>query len=147
MNLYTDYRLSNFGQVTATNLSNLLDGRLSHDKIIRFLSGQEYCSKYLWIVVNPLVRLHESEDACLIVDDTNISKPYTDENDLICCHWYYSKNRNEKGISLLTVFYHILSPTESEPLRIPVSFECVKKRLFVTAIRKQLNEIKNYNTA
>jgi hypothetical protein len=127
MDLYSDYLLSSFGQVTATGLSRLLDGLISHDKITRTLSGHEYCSKDLWHEVKPLVREHESEDACLIFDDTIVSKPYTDENDLICWHWDHSKNRNEKGINLLTAFYHTSSPNSSEPLRIPVSFECVKK--------------------
>jgi hypothetical protein len=43
-----------------------------------------------------LVREYESEDACLIFDDTIVSKPHTDENDLICRHRDYSKSRNEK---------------------------------------------------
>jgi IS4 transposase len=127
MDLYTDYLLSSFGQVTATGLSNLLEGSISHDKITRMLSGHEYGSKDLWQEVKSLVRAHESEDACLIFDDTIISKPYTDENDMICWHWDHSKNRNEKGINLLTAFYHTQLSCSSEALRIPVSFECVKK--------------------
>jgi len=127
MDLYTDYLLSSFGPVTATGLSSLLDGSLSHDRITRLLSGQEYGSRELWQEVKSLVRSHEHEDACLIFDDTIISKPYTDENEMICWHWDHSKNRNEKGINLLTAFYHTQSLTESEPLRIPISFECVKK--------------------
>jgi hypothetical protein len=127
LDLYSDYLLSSFGQVTATGLSALLDGSISHDKITRMLSKHSYSSKDLWQEVKPLVRTHESEDACLIFDDTIISKPHTDENDLICWHWDHSKNRNEKGINLLTAFYHTQLPTESEPLRIPVAFECGKK--------------------
>jgi hypothetical protein len=68
-----------------------------------------------------LKRLHSE-----IVKDI-VSKSYTDENDMICWHWDHSKNRNEKGINLLTAFYHTQSITSSAPLRIPVSFECVKK--------------------
>jgi IS4 transposase len=127
LDLYTDYLLSSFGQVTATGLSCLLEGSISHDKITRMLSGQEFDSKALWHEVKSLVRTHENKDACLIFDDTIISKPYTDENDLICWYWDHSKNRNEKGINLLTAFYHTHSSTESDPLRIPVSFACVKK--------------------
>ena len=118
MDLYTDYLLSSFGQVTATGLSNLLDGSVSHDKITRMLSGEGFNSKNLWHEVKPLVRTHESEDACLIFDDTIVSKPYTDENDLICWHWDHSNNRNEKGINLLTAFLHTQSVTSSDPLRI-----------------------------
>jgi hypothetical protein len=77
LDLYTDYLLSSFGSVTATGLSHLLDGSLSHDQITRTLSGHEYCSKDLWHEVKPLVRAHQSEDACLIFDDTIISKPRT----------------------------------------------------------------------
>jgi len=45
MDLYTDYLLSSFGQVTATGLSSILDGSISHNKITRMLSGQVYGSK------------------------------------------------------------------------------------------------------
>jgi hypothetical protein len=132
MDLYTDYLLSSFSQVTATGLSDLLEGTVSHDKITRLLSGQKYDSKDLWHEVKPMVRTYEMDDACLIFDDTIVSKPYTDENDLICWHWDHSKNRNEKGINLLTAFYYTQSATSSEALRIPVAFECVKKTVRFT---------------
>ena len=127
MDLYTDYLLSSFGQVTATALSDLLEGRITHDKITRMLSGKDYSSKALWQEVKSDVRRHESPDACLIFDDTIVSKPYTDENEIICWHWDHSKGRNEKGINLLSAFYHTQSADSSAPLRIPVAFECVKK--------------------
>ena len=132
MDLYTDYLLSSFAQTTATGLSSLLDGSISHDKISRLLSCKDYDSKDLWHEVKSFVRSHESDDACLIFDDTIVSKPYTDENDLISWHWDHSKNRNEKGINLLTAFYHTQSATNSEALRIPVAFECVKKTVLFT---------------
>jgi hypothetical protein len=132
MDLYTDYLLSSFSQVTATGLSALLDGSVSHDKITRMLSDDAYDSKALWHEVKSLVRAHESDDACLIFDDTIVSKPYTDENDMICWHWDHSKQHNEKGINLLTAFYHTQSVPCAEPLRIPVAFECVKKTVRFT---------------
>jgi hypothetical protein len=132
MDLYTDYLLSSFGQVTSTGLSDLLDGSVSHDKITRMLSSGSYCSKSLWQEVKPQVRAHENENACLIFDDTIVSKPCTDENDLICWHRDHSKNRNEKGINLLTAFYHTQSSASSESLRVPVAFECVQKTIRFT---------------
>jgi IS4 transposase len=137
MDLYSDYLLSSFGQVTATGLSNLLDGAVSHDKITRMLSGNTYRSKDLWQEVKPPVRPYESEDACLIFDDTIVSKPYTDENELIGWHWDHSKGRNEKGINLLTAFYHTQSRTSSEALRVPVAFECVKKSVRFCEIKNR----------
>lgn len=32
-------------------------------------------------------------DGVIDVDDSIIEKPYTDENDLICWHWDYSKGQ------------------------------------------------------
>ena len=68
--LYTDYLISGNGYATATGLSLLMEGDVSHDQITRFLSKQEYNSKDLWKQVKATVREVESEDACLIFDDT-----------------------------------------------------------------------------
>ena len=69
------------------------------------------------------------EDACLIFDDTIIGKPYMDENGIICWRRDHSKGRNENGINLLTAFYHSQGLNAPEALRIPVSYECVKKEV------------------
>ena len=45
LDLYTDYLLSTFGAATATGLSAMVEGDVSHDQITRFLSAQEYTSK------------------------------------------------------------------------------------------------------
>ena len=81
LELYTDYLLSTFGYATATGLSELVNGQVSHDQITRFLSGEEYTSKDLWQEVKTTVRKVEREDAVLIFDDTVQEKPYTDENE------------------------------------------------------------------
>ncbi|MDR1201613.1 MAG: IS701 family transposase, partial [Tannerellaceae bacterium] len=62
LDLYTDYLLSSTGSTTATGLSRLLEGELSHDKISRLLSGQDFTSKDLWHQVKSLVRSHETDD-------------------------------------------------------------------------------------
>jgi hypothetical protein len=96
-----------------------VDGSLSHDNITRMLSGNTCNSKNLWQKVKPLVRQYESEEACLIFDDTIVSKPYTNENDLISWHRDHSKGHNEKGINLLTAFYHTQWSEAAEALRVP----------------------------
>ena len=47
LDLYSDYLLSSFGPTTATGLSALLEGQVSHDQVTRFLSGDAYTSKTL----------------------------------------------------------------------------------------------------
>jgi len=128
LDLYTDYLLSSFGQTSATGLSHLVDGAVKHDTFTRFLSNSNFTSKNLWVSVKPLIREHQSEDACLIFDDSIIDKAFTDENDLICWHWDHSKQRNIKGINLLSAFYHTQSG-KNEPLRIPIGFETIKKTI------------------
>ena len=73
LDLYTDYLLSTFGAATATGLSAMVDGDVSHDQITRFLSAQEYTSKDLRHQVKSTVRSIERDNGVLIFDDT-ISK-------------------------------------------------------------------------
>ena len=51
LDLYTDYLISSFGQTTATGLSQMLDGRISHDEITRLLSSERATSADLWCYV------------------------------------------------------------------------------------------------
>ena len=119
--LYTDYLIVVNGQATATGLSAVLDNEISHDRFTRMLSSGEFNSKYLWKKVKETVRQIESEDGCLIVDDTIVEKPWTDENEIVCWHYDHTKGRNVKGFNILNLLYH------SNDISIPVGFEIVKK--------------------
>jgi uncharacterized pyridoxamine 5'-phosphate oxidase family protein len=121
LELYTDYLLSTFGSATATGLSAMVEGEVSHDRITRFLSGQDYTSKDLWQQVKATVREVEKEDGVLIFDDTIQEKAWTDESELMCWHYDHCSGRNVKGINLLNALYH------SNDISIPVAFELVKK--------------------
>ena len=121
LDIYSDYLLCSFGQTTATGLSELLDGAISHDKITRFLSGSDFTSADLWQLVKPLVRPLQSQEAVLVFDDSLEEKLYTDESELICWHWDHCFNRTLKGVNFLTCLYH--TPTAA----LPVAFELIKK--------------------
>lgn len=121
LDLYSDYLISAFGQTTATGLSSLLDGEVSHDQMQRSLAGDEQKSADLWRIVKPHVRKIESEAGVMIVDDSIAEKPYTDENDIICWHYDHSQQRNVKGINFVTSLYH------SQGVSLPVGFELVEK--------------------
>lgn len=140
LDLYTDYLLSNFSQATATGLSKTLDGAVSHDKITRLLSENNFSSKDLWHEVKPLVRKFESAGGCLIFDDSLEEKPYTDENEIVGWFFDHSENRSKKGINLLTAFYHSNKCENALPLRIPVAFECVKKDVTYTDAKTGKNK-------
>jgi len=121
LDIYTDYLISSFGLSTATGLSALLEGAISHDRISRFLNSQPLTSADLWQLVKPLARQIQSEEGLLIVDDSIQEKPYTDESELICWHWDHVKQRSVKGINLLSCLYY------SATVSLPVCFELVKK--------------------
>ena len=122
LDLYTDYLISQNKYATATGLSDMVSGDVSHDKVTRFLNGDLLDSKALWSYIKPTLRQHEQETGgVLILDDTIEEKPYTDENDIVCWHHCHSKNRHVKGMNILSclVRYDVMT--------LPVGYEIVKK--------------------
>lgn len=136
LELYSDYLICNAaGYATATGLSAMIDGDVSHDQITRFLSAQK-SSKELWLKVKSVVRQIEAEDGVLIFEDTIAEKEWADESDLICWHYDHCKNRNVKGINLLSALYY------ANDVSIPVAFELITKpeKLDETGARKRKSE-------
>ena len=121
LDLYSDYLISSFSQTTATGLSRLLDGAMTHDRITNFLAESNFTSKDLWKLVKKDVIAIESPDGVIIFDDTVQEKPYTGQNDIICYHFDHTKNRNVKGINLLNCLYY------HQGVSIPLGFDIVKK--------------------
>jgi hypothetical protein len=77
IDLYTDYLISSFSQTTATGLSSIVGGSLSHDQITTFLAESDLDSKSLWLNVKPMVRELEKAKGTgvLIFDDSIAEKP------------------------------------------------------------------------
>lgn len=142
--LYTDYLISQFGATTATGLSALLDGEISHDKVTRFLSERLYSGRDLWLRVKPVIRRIENEEGCLIIDDTIQEKGWTDENDLICWHFDHCSGRTVKGINLLNALYHqgdISIPVDFRLVQKPCQFSDIKTRQIKRASEVTKNEL------
>jgi len=57
----------------------------------------------------------------LIIDDSLLEKPSTDESALICHHYDPSKGRTVKGINFLSALYH------SQGATLPVGVHLVLK--------------------
>ncbi len=83
LGLYADYLISSLSQTTATGLSRLLGGALTHDAITNFLAESNFNSKDLWKLVKKDIREIESEKGVIIFDDTVQEKQYTDENEMV----------------------------------------------------------------
>lgn len=121
LELYSDYIISSFGQITATGLSRALSGSVSHDKITRFLAKNDLNSKELWKLVKPVIKEEEQEDGVLIIDDTIEKKPHTTESELICWHHDHQSNRSVKGINIINYVYSV------KEISLPVGFDVIKK--------------------
>jgi hypothetical protein len=55
LELYSDYLLVSFGPTSATGLSKLTGGEVSHDQVTRFLRQEESLSQNLWKLAKSLV--------------------------------------------------------------------------------------------
>ena len=123
--------MSTFGAATATGLSAMVEGEVSHDQVTRFLSAQEYTSKDLWQQVKPTVRSIERDDGVLIFDDTIGEKAWTDESELMCWHFDHCSGRTVRGINLLNALYYCNGTS------IPVAFELGTKPIQYSDITTQ----------
>jgi hypothetical protein len=136
LDLYTDYLLSSTGPTTATGLSRLLDGALSHDHITRWLSSTSLGSPTLWRHAKPLIRQAEAQRkaadfAVLLVDDSILEKAHTDTNELICTHYDHSQQRYVKGLNFVSLLY------QAGDIALPIAAELVAKTVPVHNLKTQ----------
>ncbi len=127
--LYIDYLISSPGGLTtAVGMSKMLDGKLTHDNITRFLAKGNYDSKYLWQQVKPMVQelTNSKEEIVLSFDDSIEEKYYSDQSELICWHYDHVFNRSVKGVNFLTALVNVGG------MRLPCAVEFVKKDKWVT---------------
>ncbi len=99
----------------------MVNNAVSHDQITRFLSKNEFTSKELWKQVKQTLREVESDDGCLIFDDTIQEKRWTEENDIMCWHFDHTVGKSVRGVNMLNALYY------SNKVSIPISFEIIKK--------------------
>ena len=121
LDLYSDFLILNDRYATATGLSAMTGQAISHDKITRFLSEEEFDDRLLWRIVKPHLRKVESAEGVLIGDDSNAEKPHMDENEIVGWYYDHSKGRSVKGINVMSVLYEV------NGVSIPLSVQLVHK--------------------
>jgi hypothetical protein len=138
--LYIDYLVNSFSYTTASGLSTLLDGDISHDQITRFLSHKQFSSADLWKNVRNDVREIKSNTGVLIFDDTVQKKYHSSENALINWHFDYTVGYSVKGINLLNCIYH------SNEVSLPVPFKLITKPIEYSDFASNKFKKKSYTT-
>ena len=77
LDIYSDYLICQNKYATATGLSDLLSGDISHDKITKYLNSEELGSKELQVYVKPEIRKYQTDKGgVLILDDSIEEKPH-----------------------------------------------------------------------
>ena len=138
LELYSDYLLVQHHFATATGLAQLLKDELSHDQVTRFLHKNNFSSKELWTFVKPTLKKYQHPEGVLIIDDSIIEKPHTDENQIVAWHFDHAKARNVKGINILSAF------AQYEQINLPIAYELVTKPL-LTQEQKRNKERRKSN--
>ncbi len=130
LDIYTDFLIVQSQYATATSLSSLLEGSISHDRFTRFLNKNAFNAKDLWQYVKPKVRQQELEQGgVLIIDDAIEEKPYTDENTIVNWHFSHARGRCVKGINLLSCLVRY------GDWAVPIGYEVIHKDLYCCDIK------------
>ena len=145
LDLYTDYLISSTGPTSATGLSRLFGGAVSHDQVTRWLSTSYLDSAQVWGHAKPLIRRAEhqrsaEEFAVLIVDDSILEKAHTDPSALICTHWDHSQGRFVKGLNFVSLLY------QAGDLALPIAVELIEKPEAVWDAKAQKTKAKSTYT-
>ncbi|MEM9829576.1 MAG: transposase [Bacteroidota bacterium] len=125
--LYVDYLIGNSGEVTATGLSAVSNGVVSHDQVTRLLNSNrdEFTTPAYWKRIKPLIREVNNPEGVMIIDDFVEEKPHSKENDLIAYHYSHLQGGSVKGINIVHLLYSVAQ--NDERVNIPVAFELLRK--------------------
>jgi len=99
---YCQYLLSSPLNYTLTNMADHLDG-VSHDKINRYLRGEELTPELLWASVRG--SLVQSESGYLLFDDTVLDKRFGPHIEMTRRQWSGNAHAIVRGIGLVSCVY------------------------------------------
>lgn len=121
-NTYVDYLLSTQGHISATDLSEVIDNKYSHDQISRMLYSADINDKKLYLQAKRVLKAHKSEGKkVLILDDSIQPKPHSKVNDIVAYHYDHGEQRCIKGINFISALW------ADEHCSIPLSMKVVVK--------------------
>ena len=142
LDIYTDYLISSTGQTSATGLSRLYDGAISHDQVTRLLTNSYLDSKALWAKSKPLIPSAEQSQsvddfAVLIVDDCILEKAHTDQNAMISTYYDHSAHRYVNGLNFISLLY------QSGALSLPIAAVLIEKTVSQYNAKRGKYELKS----
>ncbi len=99
---YIEYLISTPVNYTCTNLAKHLDD-VSHDAVNDYLHRERLTASHLWEQVKPLLK--DSQEACLIVDDSVQAKKHAQKMDLVKRQYSGNEGGLVKGIGVVNLVH------------------------------------------
>lgn len=123
-NLYVDYVLSGSNQISAVDLSEVVEGRYSHDRITRMLSSGEVDDKTLYLKAKSFIKQKGVKGIVTVsIDDSIQAKPYSEVNGVVNWHYDHTQGWCVKGINFVSALW------SDEEVNVPLSLQVVEKDL------------------
>ncbi len=101
-NQYIEYLLNTPINYTCSNLAEHLE-KVSHDSVTDFLQNSKFTPKELWELVKN--RIDDSEEACLLVDDSVQNKEYSHSIETVKLQYSGNEHGLVKGIGLVNLVH------------------------------------------
>ncbi len=121
-NLYVDYVLSGSSCISAVDLSEVVEGRFSHDQVSRMLCSGEVNDKALYQKGKAFIRKKGVEGVVRVsVDDSIQLKPYSEVNGVVNWHYDHTQGWCVKGIDFVSALW------SDEEVNVPLSLRMVEK--------------------
>lgn len=99
---YIEYLISTPANYTCTNLAKHLED-VSHDAVNDYLHRERLTSNHLWEQVQPLLK--DSQEACLIVDDSVQAKKHARKMDLVKRQYSGNEGGLVQGIGVVNLVH------------------------------------------
>lgn len=99
---YIEYLICTPVNYTCTNLSDHT-GNISHDSVSDFLKKQRITPRHLWNEVKNI--LHNSDESCLIIDDSVQNKQYSRSIELVKLQYSGAAGGTVRGIGVVNLVH------------------------------------------
>ena len=123
-NMYVDYVLSSSAQISAVDLSEVVEGRFSHDQVSRMLCSGEVNDKMLYQKGKDFLKGREAKGVVTVsIDDSIAEKPYSEVNGVVNWHYDHTQGYSVKGINSVSALW------SDDEVSVPRSLRVVEKEL------------------
>jgi len=113
LDLYVDFLIASQKQYSGLELSKISPDEMAHDSVSRWLSKNKLTPKIVWQEARSLV---EPKKGYLVIDDTVLDKPYSQEIPMVKNQYSGKHHRTVNGIDLVNMLW-----TDGEKI-VPVDY-------------------------